>query len=310
MATTLVVGDGGPLGAGLTTAGAVSYALGDVQIYSTDIDLPNQQLWSGTNVPLSYNNATLSPPPPFVALSGAIRTTACTGNFAPFSRYGGGGAYPVVGGIALDFGFLGNPADLIMPGRALTLLGSLNFNVARALDLGPTTTLFDLSSTSNYPTFTIVVMSDSALCSSAPLFDIAGYSAHVVVGGTGNCAALATLSALPQIVVYGPLGQTAILTGANTTLVPLLPTAKANVYWAISLTSTGVTVYYDGRPWATSTSVKWDSPMATERNVIFGYGNLLDVQLYDLPQVNIPVAMRKISLGLSGGCGVPAATGR
>jgi hypothetical protein len=50
--------------------------------------------------------------------------------------------------------------------------------------------------------------------------------------------------------------------------------------------------------------------MATERNVIFCYGNLLDVQLYDLPQVNIPVAMRKISLGLSGGCGVPAATGR
>lgn len=289
-ATTLAVGDGGPLGTGLASS-VQSYTLGDVQIYSTAINA----LWT-TGVDISAaSNATLSPPPPYVALPGASRLAACK-TAPPASRYGGVAAYPVIGDLALDFGTPGgNPATLVVPGRSLTLLGSLNFNVAKALDLG----VMDFTS---WTTLTVVLMSDSALCSSGPLLDMAGFNV-AIVGASGNCATLGASTPLPQIAVYGPLGQQALLTGSNSSFITALPTAKANVYWAISFTATGTTVYYNGRVWATSDAVSVTDAIATERNVILGYGNLLDVQIYkDMAPTDIPVAMRKLALGLSGGC--------
>lgn len=292
-ARLMAVGDGGPpsMPPGLATPGnPPSYALGDVQIYSASIPT----LWS-TGITAAGGNATgASPPPPYMRLGSAPKVSACVTN-APFSRYGGPVAYPVIGDIAIDYGTPGgNPAEVIVSARNAPFLSSLNFSVARALDLGP----IDMSNAGTFPTLTVAMMSDSVMCSNAPLFDVSGYTVSIV-NPSSSCASLGPTSG---IVVQSSTGTSVTLTGNNATITGgFLPTARPNTYVAVSLTATGVSVFVNGRIWASSSTVTW-AGISTERNAIFGYGNVLDVQLYRMPAVNVNQAMRQIALGSGNNC--------
>jgi hypothetical protein len=292
-ATLMAVGDGGPpsIPPGLATPGNLpSYALGDVQIYSASI----ATLWS-TGITVAGGNATgASPPPPYMRLQNAPKVSACIAA-PPFSRYGGPVAYPVIGDIALDYGTPGgNPAEVIVSARNASFLSSLNFSVARALDLGP----IDMTNTATFPTLTVAMMSDSVLCSNAPLFDISGYTVSIV-NPSSNCASLGPTSG---IFVQSSTGASVTLTGNNATITGgYLPTARPNIYIAVSFTSAGVNVFVNGRVWASSSDVTW-AGINTERNAIFGYGNVLDVQLYRIAAINVNYAMRQIALGSGNNC--------
>jgi hypothetical protein len=285
VASNLFIGDG-PAGFDLGTFGSVTFALGDVQVYNTAVGGP----WNDT---LLNTGAQLSaPPPPFVApatYSNFPRITACV-SVPPVSRYGNVAPYPVVNGFAMDMGTPGgNMAELLLPARSgMPTLTNLSFALARALDLGTLNTIL-------YTGLTVVAMSDSVLCANQPLFDLSGYTVSIV-GASGVCSALGT----PALAIVDPNGTQVQFTGMNgSSFVPLLPTLRNGTYFAISFTSTGTVIYFNGRPWGRTAAIVWRGSF-TERNLVYGFGTYLDLQIYNTALA--PESHRGLALGKGAAC--------
>jgi hypothetical protein len=269
----------GPAGFELGTGTAL--ALGDVQVYDGPVVGP----WADV---LAAATAPMAPPPPWSAPPsqfGAPRLAACIGA-PPVHRYGAGTAYPVTGGIAKDTG-AGPPilAELVFTTRAgAPLVGVLSFATARTLSLGSV----DMSS---WEGLTIMMMSDTPLCASAPVLEAAGYTVAV----TGSSCTATDAS----VVVISPWGAAVTLKTPGGSFSTALPTASALAYVAVTLGPSGVTVYSGGRAWASSDQVWWDAG-PSERTDIYGWGTLLDVQVYATELT--PENILELSIGKSTSC--------
>lgn len=168
------------------------------------------------------------------------------------------------------------------------LLTNLTFSLARALDLG---TL----NTSSYSALTVVAMSDSALCGNQPLLDISGYTVSIV-GASGVCSALGA----PALSISDQSGNQVQFTGINgSSFIPLIPTLRPATYFAISFTPTATIVYFNGRPWGKTTAITW-SGISTERNLVYGYGTFVDLQIYSVALT--PESHRELALGRGAAC--------
>lgn len=273
-ASALYLGNGP---AGLEVGGAGdAWVLGDVQLYGGVMPVPL----------FVASPETRPPPPPWAAPAARARLAACPNST---HRYGAGGAYPVTGGVAVDFGTSEDvdrtPGSLVRSQSARSADDVLSFDEATTLSLGP-------ADMNWWPGFTLLLMSDSALCTPARLLDFGGYTVEII----GDCKS-------GGVVVVAPNGETVTLRSAAPLFGGGLPTRRPYTYVGLVLDpyASAVTVYAGGRPWATA-PLAWlgvaGAPFTStpvERNDVYGWGTLLDVQIYS--RVLSPMSMRELALG-------------